>query len=424
MAGEEGRGRKISRRNLFRLVGAGGAGLAIGTGGYAMVQHAGDEPTATSGAQDVPFFGDHQAGIATPQQEHLHFAALDLVVEDAAGVRELLRAWSAAGARMATGRPAGEENRSPFMPPEDTGEAFGLAPARLTITIGFGPTLFEKEGADRFGLADRRPEALSELPPLPRDALEEERSGGDLCIQACADDPQIAFHAVRNLVRIARGIAVVRWSQLGFGRTASTSRTQATPRNLMGFKDGTNNIKAEGEALMSRYVWVPRSEGPAWMANGTYLVARRIRMLIEVWDRVSLDEQEKTIGRHKYSGAPLGQEREFAEVNLEGRDKEGELVIPADSHVRLSRGSDEEQILRRGYSFTDGMDDERGQLDAGLFFICFQRDPRRQFVPLQRRLGENDRLNEYIRHTGSALFACPPGAREGGYVGEGLFEAV
>ena len=147
-------------------------------------------------------------------------------------------------------------------------------------------------------------------------------------------------------------------------------------------------------------------------------------MLIEVWDRVSLDEQEKTIGRHKYSGAPLGQEREFAEVNLEGRDEEGELVIPADSHVRLSRGSDEEQILRRGYSFTDGMDDERGQLDAGLFFICFQRDPRRQFVPLQRRLGENDRLNEYIRHTGSALFACPPGAREGGYVGEGLFEAV
>ncbi len=421
-------GKKFSRRDLLRAAGAGGAGLAFGAGGYAALRGAADardagDEAAGILAQEIPFYGSHQAGIATPQQEHLHFAALDLVSESVAEVRDLLMAWSEAGRRMAAGEPAGGENESPFLPPDDTGEAFGLSPARLTLTFGFGPSLFEKDGEDRFGLAKNKPGALEEIPPLPGDALEEDRSGGDLCVQACADDPQVAFHAVRNLVRIARGAAVVRWSQLGFGRTASTSKAQATPRNLMGFKDGTNNIKAEDVGLMRDHVWVPRGEGPAWMADGTYLVARRIRMLIEVWDRVSLDEQEKTIGRHKYTGAPIGKENEFEPVDLDARDEDGEPLIPTGSHVRLSREGDE-KILRRGYSFTDGMDPERGQLDAGLFFICFQRDPRAQFVPLQRRLGENDLLNEYIQHTGSAVFACPPGAGEGGYVGEKLFKAV
>ena len=419
--------KKISRRDLFRVTGAAGAGLALGAGGHAALRgaaearDAGDGPTALPGLQTVAFRGDHQAGIATAQQEHLHFAALDLVTQDPSEVREVLRAWTEAAARMTAGRPAGEENKSEFMPPEDTGEAFGLSPARLTLTFGFGPTLFEKDGEDRFGLAGAMPGALAPLPPLTGDVLDEGRSGGDLCVQACADDPQVAFHAVRNLVRISRGAAVVRWSQLGFGRTASTSKTQATPRNLMGVKDGTSNIKAEDEDLMDRHVWVPEGEGPAWMAGGTYLVARRIRMLIEVWDRVSLGEQEASIGRHKYSGSPIGKRDEFDPMDLEAKDENGEPLIAEDAHVRLARQSDEEKILRRGYSFTDGFDAERGQLDAGLFFICFQRDPRKQFVPLQQRLAANDRLNEYIRHTASALFACPPGAAEGGYVGEGLF---
>ncbi len=425
-----GDGKKISRRDLLRYAGAGGAGLTLGAGGYAAVQRtadarsAGDVAGKPTGASKVPFYGRKQAGIATAQQEHLHFAALDLTTEDVSEVRDLFRAWSEAGARMAEGKPAGEDNRSQFLPPEDTGEAFGLSPAHLTLTFGIGPSLFEKEGEDRFGLAKMMPDALAPLPPLTGDVLDEARSGGDLCIQACADDPQVAFHAVRNLVRIARGVAVVRWSQLGFGRTASTSKAQSTPRNLMGLKDGTNNIKAEDEYLMDRYVWVPEGEGPAWMAGGTYLVARRIRMLIEVWDRVLLAEQEATIGRHKYSGAPLGKDDEFDPVNLKAKDEYGEPLIAEDAHIRLARQSDEEKILRRGYSFTDGFDAERGQLDAGLFFICFQRDPRKQFVPLQRRLAASDRLNEYIRHTASALFAIPPGAREGGYVGETLFEKL
>jgi deferrochelatase/peroxidase EfeB len=411
---------------MLRIAGAGFAlgagGAALAAGGYAAVRGTDAVQDAAATVASVPFYGVNQAGIATAQQEHLHFAALDLVTEDPNEVRDLLRAWSDAAARMSRGEPAGSENESPYLPPDDTGEAMGLSPARLTVTMGFGPTMFERDGEDRYGLASRRPAVLSRIPPLPGDALEEGRSDGDLCIQACADDPQVAFHAVRNLVRIARGTAVVRWSQLGFGRTASTSKTQETPRNLMGLKDGTNNIKAEDGDLMDRYVWVGSSDGPGWMSGGTYLVARRIRMLIEVWDRVSLDDQERTIGRHKYSGAPIGSEDEFDPVDLEARGEDGELLIPENSHVRLSRQSNREKILRRGFSFTDGMDNERGQLDAGLFFISFQRDPMRQFVPLQRRLGENDLLNEYIQHTGSAVFACPPGASEAGYVGEELFE--
>jgi len=422
---------KISRRDLLRIAGASGAGLTLGAGGYAALRGAadardtGDEASGLLPTNSkVPFFGRNQAGIATAQQEHMHFAALDLVTEDVSEVRDLFRAWSEAGARMTNGESAGEENYSQFLPPDDTGEALGLSPANLTLTFGVGPSFFEKDGEPRFGLAKTMPDALAPLPPLTGDVLDEARSGGDLCVQACADDPQVAFHAVRNLIRISRGLAVVRWSQLSFGRTASTTKAQSTPRNLMGLKDGTANIKAEDTGLMDRFVWVQEDEGPSWMAGGTYLVARRIRMLIEVWDRVSLGEQEGSIGRHKYSGAPIGKEYEFDPVDLEAKDEDGELLISEDAHVRLARQSEEEKILRRGYSFTDGFDAERGQLDAGLFFICFQRDPRKQFVPLQQRLAASDRLNEYIRHTASALFACPPGASEGGYVGERMFEGL
>src|SRR5262249_43144858 len=204
--------------------------------------------------------------------------------------------------------------------------------------------------------AARRPAALCELPAFGDDALDPATSGGDLCVQACADDPQVAFHAVRNLARIGRGTVVMRWSQLGFGRTSSTSRSQDTPRNLMGFKDGTANIRAEDTEAMRRFVWVG-GEGPGWMRGGSYMVTRRIRMLLEVWDRSALEDQEQTIGRRKYDGAPLGESGEFAPLDL-AAERGGQPTIPADAHVRLASPSvnDGERILRRGYSFTDGVD--------------------------------------------------------------------
>jgi deferrochelatase/peroxidase EfeB len=394
--------RRLTRGRLL-AAGAVGAGVALGGVGVERLAAGGDGEAA----DPVPFYGDHQAGIATPAQDRLHFAAFDVVTESRSELRGLMRAWTEAGARMSRGEPVGETGQR-LAPPIDTGEAVGLSPGRLTVTFGFGPTLF-----DRFGLGQSQPAALVQLPAFAGDELDPERSGGDLAVQACADDPQVAFHAVRNLARIGRGAVVMRWSQLGFGRTSSTSRAQETPRNLMGFKDGTNNLKLEDGRGLAKHVWVSANAEPRWLRGGTYMVTRRIRMLIEVWDRASLDDQEVTIGRRKESGAPFGRPDEFDPVSLSR--------TPVDAHIRLAAPSENggRRLLRRGYSFTDGMDVELGQLDAGLFFISYQNDPA-AFVEVQRRLASSDALNEYIKHTGSALFACPPGAHEGGYVGEAL----
>jgi deferrochelatase/peroxidase EfeB len=404
----------LTRRRLLTSAGVGAAGLGLGAGGY-LIGHETAEASG-EGTGSVPYYGEHQAGIATAAQDRLHFAAFDLLTEDPAELRELMREWTLAAAEATEGEMIGDDNDVPLAPPEDTGETVGLLPSRLTVTFGFGPSLFDKPG---LGLAGKRPAALRPLPPLPADELSPAESGGDICIQACSDDPQVAFHAVRNLARIGRGTVAMRWSQLGFGRTASTSRSQDTPRNLMGLKDGTANIRAEDTEAMAKFVWVG-GEGPSWMEGGTYLVTRRIRMLLEVWDRASLQDQERTIGRHKYSGAPLGGSDEFEPLPLD-KERNGHPLIPPDAHVRLASASANggARILRRGYSFTDGVDESLGELEAGLFFISFQRHPE-QFVAIQRRLGSLDALNEYIKHVGSALFAVPPGATPGGYVGQGL----
>ena len=320
---------------------------------------------------------------------------------------------------MSAGEPLGRPDDLLIVPPVDTGEALGLPASRLTITFGFGPGIF---ASGRFGLARRRPEALVPLPHFAGDALDPDRSGGDLCVQACSDDPVVAFHAVRNLARISVGRASLRWTQLGFGRTSSTTTGQDTLRNLQGFKDGTNNLRGDDEASMTRFVWVGDDEPQTWLRGGTFLVARRIRMRIEVWDRSALGDQQDTIGRYKESGAPLTGVEEHDPVDLDARQPDGTPVIPLTAHIRHAgpAANHGERILRRGYSFTDGIDPETGQLDAGLFFVAFQRDPRRQFVPIQRRLAANDALNEYIVHTGSALFAVPPGVERGRSIGDGL----
>jgi deferrochelatase/peroxidase EfeB len=368
---------------------------------------AGSAPAAAAPrAGRLPFHGSSQGGITTPPQGHLRFTAFD-VSGSRADIAALLREWSDAAARMCAGEPVGPIGGDPASAPVDTGEAYGLRAARLTLTIGLGPSLFD----GRFGLAADRPAALADLPAFRGDRLEAARSGGDLGVQACADDPLVAFHAVRTLARIGRGVATARWSQSGFD-SAPDGRTG---RNLMGFKDGTNNLDASDAAAMRRNVWVGASDDPAWMRGGTYLVTRRIRIRIERWDASDLDEQETDVGRRKVSGAPFGARSEFAPVVPEHE--------PEHSHIMLANprtaGSEAERLLRRGYSFDDGLM-PGGKIDAGLFFAAYQRDPRRQFVPIQRRLAEHDLLGEYLIHTGSALFAVPPGCRAGGYVGETL----
>jgi deferrochelatase/peroxidase EfeB len=416
----------LSRRRILGVAGAGAlAAGAAGVGGYAWGSDDERAPQLSSTAAAYRFHGRHQAGIVTPAQDRLHFAAFDVTTTSRGALVALLQEWTAAARQMTAGAQVGGSGPRPYdAPPADTGEAQGLPASGLTLTFGFGPSLFGKDGQDPFGIGDRRPAVLRELPHFPADNLDPDRSNGDLCIQACANDPQVAVHAIRNLARIGFGTVALRWAQLGFGRTSSTSTSQATPRNLLGFKDGTMNLKAEDRANIDEFVWVHDGDDPraSWMTDGSYLVARRINMHIEPWDRTSLSEQETLIGRDRDQGAPLsgGHEHSQPDFDLEGRD--GPLMA-MDSHVRLAHPTFNHgvRLLRRGYNFTDGSN-ALGRLDAGLFFIAFVRNPVEHYVPMQTRLSQHDGLMEYLQHTGSGLFAVPPGVRSRhGWIGETLF---
>ena len=231
------------------------------------------------------------------------------------------------------------------------------------------------------------------------------------------------MHAIRNLARIGFGTVSVRWSQLGFGRTSTTSQSQVTPRNLFGFKDGTRNVKAEETTDLERHVWVQDDDDAdaGWLAGGSYLAVRRINMTIEVWDRQPLVDQEEFIGRTKDTGAPLSGGGEFTEPDFEMRGSIGR-IIPGDAHIRIVSPDrhDGARMLRRGYNFVDGTD-SIGGLNAGLFFLAYVRDPRTHFIPLQLEMAKRDVLMEYLKFTGSALFAVPPGIGPGEYVGQSLF---
>ena len=411
----------FSRRSA--LLGAVAVGVGAGIDRLLLRPSSSDSaPSAGADTAVVPFYGPHQAGIATPAQEFLDFAAFDIDSPSADDLRLLLQEWTAAAVALTAGKPFEPDPVAPDAVPTDTGEAVEIGPSGLTVTVGFGPSLFGAGGEDRFGLSSRRPPKLTELPPFRGESLDPYRSGGDLCVQACADDPQVAFHAIHVLARVASGAATLRWRQQGFGRTSSTSRSQPTPRNLMGFKDGTSNLRAEDEGAMEEFVWARPSDGTGWMAGGSYLITRRIQILFDVWDGTTLEGQERVIGRRKLSGAPLGEEGEYEPVDLQA-ESGGELVIPADAHIRLASPHENhgQRILRRGFSYSEPTEAGSGQIDAGLFFICFQRDPQRQFIPIQRRLAASDALNRHTLHTASAIFACPPGVEPGGFIGEGLF---
>ncbi|RWZ49671.1 deferrochelatase/peroxidase EfeB [Labedella phragmitis] len=419
--------RGVSRRGLLGLVSAGAAGLAAGAaGGVALASTSPLTAGAPQTTTTYPFYGEHQSGITTPAQDRLHFAAFTVSASlDRAGLIELLSDWTAAAARLTAGLDVSEDGAlggPDIAPPDDTGEALDLPPSGLTITFGFGPTLFTgQDGVDRFGIAARRPPGLERLPRFAGDALRPEWSDGDLCIQACADDPQVAVHAIRNLSRIAFGRASVAWSQLGFGRTSSTSTAQKTPRNLFGFKDGTANLKLEDRSAVDEWVWAG-GEDVDWMRGGSYLVTRKIRMIIEVWDRQQRLEQERVIGRSKGEGAPLSGGTEFSEPDFATTGAAGEPLIDPTSHVRRAHPSNVGgiRLLRRGYNYVDGSD-PLGTLDAGLFFISFQRSVG-NFVAVQEAIA-TDALAEYLKHIGSAVFAVPPGARENEYIGRRLFES-
>ncbi len=414
-----------SRRAMFTGAGLGAAlaGLAGVAGGRAWEASQRPEEAILT---VYPFRGDHQAGITTPAQDNMFTAAFDVSTTDVEELKTLLSDWAVAAEQMTSGElVGGQPSSNKQLPPKDTGEAWGYKPNGLTITFGVGKGLFvDAEGNDRFGLAARMPAILKEgMPSFSGDQLHAAQSDGDLLIQACSNDAQVCVHAIRNLTRIAFGTAALRWSQVGYGRTSSTSVDQETPRNLFGFKDGTNNIKAEDSAdQLNKHLWVQKGDDAAaeWMTGGTYYVARRIRMLAEVWDRLRLIEQEQTMGRDKRYGAPLSianptkSSEEFTAVDYEAKDDKGETLVPTDAHIAVVSPEQNQgrRMLRRGYNYTDGSD-SLGLLQTGLFFIAFVRDPRTNFYPILDRMTKSDALQEYLKHEASALFAIPPGIKKG-----------
>lgn len=393
--------KKMDRREFLKKAGIGGAGLALGLSGASAFfanKEQGSKNIA-DGQEEISFYGKHQAGITTPMQKNIYFVVLDLRTTDKNELIQLFKDWTDYSQKLVNGDLVKKDGSNALLPPSDTGETVGLNPYRLTLTFGVSASFLTK-----LGLEKKRPKLFRDLPAFPKEQLREQYTGGDIVIQACADDEQVAFHAVRNLIRKGRNKVTMKWSQSGF---AAIGDRMETPRNLFGFKDGTANVTSEKD--FNKVVWADSQD---WMNNGSYMAVRRIIMHLETWDRTNLQEQENTFGRYKESGAPFGKKNEFDEVDLS--------LLPVDSHVRLAKEVDL-PILRRSYSYSDGIDPKTGQFDAGLLFIAFQKDPDR-FVKIQTNLGADDKMNEYVTHIGSGLFACFGGVKEGGYIGQDLFE--
>ncbi|MEV6757748.1 iron uptake transporter deferrochelatase/peroxidase subunit [Streptomyces sp. NPDC051214] len=404
----------ISRRRLLGTAGA--TGLALGAAGGAAGYAAAPSDTpekaaalASLGADTVMFHGKHQPGITTPVQSRGHLVAFDLTA--GAGRKEaaaLLRRWSATAERLMAGKaPAGE----------DTDVARDAGPSSLTATFGFGHSFF-----GRTGLEKQRPSALDPLPDFSSDHLDKARSDGDLWVQIGANDPLVAFHALRALQKEAGDAARVRWQMNGFNRSPGATAQPMTTRNLMGQIDGTNNPKPS-EDDFDRRIYVPATGDPSWMAGGSYVVVRRIRMLLDDWEKLGVKAQEAVIGRHKSDGSPLTGGTETTEPKLEKAGADGKYVIALNAHARITRPDQNggSAMLRRPFSYHDGFD-KGGEPDAGLLFVCWQADPLRGFVPVQRKLDRGDALSEFIRHEASGLFAVPGGAAKGEYVGQRLLE--
>ncbi|HQR04726.1 MAG: Dyp-type peroxidase [Proteobacteria bacterium] len=404
------------------------AGYITGTAGPLPSALAAASSEPGNKGQIEPFHGAHQAGITTPIQRHTYFIAFDLTTGSRDDVVKLLKAWTDATAQM-TAIPARFDTRAdPQQPSTESGATVGLSPSRLTVTFGFGAGLFTKDGKDRYGLAKFRPEALVDLPRFVGDQLVPERTGGDLSIQASADDFQVVEWAVRRLVKLANGIAEMRWAQTGF---TGGFKPGTTGRNQMGFLDGTINVPTQNTQAMNQFVWVG-DEGPHWMHGGSYMVIRPIRISLDHWDDMKIAFQEETMGRHKASGAPIGKQHEFDPLGLDREDKDGNPVIAEFSHAALSAPENNHgaQILRRAFNYDNGITKvaERWPpwrqlvtFDAGLLFQCYQKDPRTGFISIFGKMAQFDMLNQFATHTGSGLFACPGGVPPGGFVGQNLF---
>ena len=397
----------ITRRGF--VTGALGTGVAVGAGA-ALTGCSSPEP-APSGARAaalVPFEGAHQTGItALPIPEQGLVASFNVLSKNRAGLKTALQELTDEIRGLMAGRPP--EVRDPQFPPVDSGILGDQPPAdNLSIVVGVGASLFD----ERFGLADRKPMELVSMPFLANDRLDPKLSHGDLSIIIEAGHNDSVIFALRQLMRRTRSDLVLRWMVDGYARGIGAGRVSeaATPRNLLGFKDGTANLDVDDDALMNKHVWVGTGDGePDWAVGGSYQAIRIIRMFVEFWDRTQLVEQEALIGRSKVSGAPLGLSGEFTDPDYP-EDPDGKR-IPLNAHIRLANprtpATDENLILRRGFNYSRGFDGA-GRLDQGLAFISYQRSLEKGFLAVQRRLA-GEPLEEYILPVGGGFFFSLPG---------------
>lgn len=404
---------RVSRRGLL-IGGASSAAVLVVSGGALVARDreqaavrattAADAQRASTavGVATEPFYGLHQPGVDTSPQACATFAAFDLLPgADRAALGRLMRILTDDIARIMTGAPA----------LADTAPQLAAAPARVTVTVGYGPTLFTKTG-----LAGQQPAGFIELPAFPKiDALQPEYSGGDFLLQVCSDDAVTTSHTLRMLLKDTRAFATPRWFQPGFRHARGTEAAGASTRNLMGQIDGT--VNPADPADFDRLVWHP---GPGWFTGGTTLVLRRIRMNLDSWDALTPTEMEEAVGRRLTNGAPLSGTDEHDEPDFTTPDAAGLPAIAPFAHIRQARGAGTApQILRRPYNY-DNTPDRRGKSDLGLLFTAYQASITDQYLPVQTRLAAGDLLNQWTTPIGSAVFAIPPGCQPGGWIGQGL----
>jgi len=397
---------RVDRRSVLRGALAAGAigATAAAVAGSAPAAATGATGDATANASSYPFEGTHQSGVLTPKQRCAAFVSFDVTATDRAGLSELFQTLTARLRFLTAG--GVPEPLGISAPPSDSGVLGPVVPADgLTATLAVGSSLFD----ERFGLAARKPLRLKPMTSFPDDDLDPAWCQGDLMLQLGANNADTVAHALRDLAMHTRGAMQVRWRIDGF---ASPPRPVGTPRNLLGFRDGTANPDTGDTRTMDQVVWVVPGLGePAWAVDGSYLAVRVIRMLVEFWDRVSLNEQERMFGRQKASGAPLDGQAEL-DAPKYSADPTGD-VIPLDSHMRLANprtpGSDGLRMLRRGYNYDLGTD-SNGNLNMGLVFCAFQQDLDRQFIAVQQRLA-GEPLVDYISPYGGGYFFVLPGVR-------------
>lgn len=423
-----------SRRRLLKGVGLLGGAFALGGAAAAGMENS--QPSKTTGSKPgyepgtvspderwskQPFYGEHQAGILTPQQASMMLISFDVLATSKADLERLFRLLTTRFAFLTTGGTVPEAD--PRFSPMDSG-VMGpeIYPDNLTMTLSAGDSLFD----ERFGLAAHKPLKLQRMARFPNDKLDAKLCHGDLLLQICANNSDTVVHALRDIIKYTPDLLSVRWRRDGFiSSHAARSQGKETPINLLGFKDGTANPDTKDAPLMDKAIWVTPEQGePAWAVGGSYQAMRIILMHVEFWDRTPLQEQQTIFGRHKYTGAPLGMEKEH-DVPDYTKDPDGK-VIPLDAHIRLANprteATDDNLMLRRGYSYSLGVTNS-GQLEMGLLFVCFQHDLEKGFLSVQKRLN-GEPLEEYIHPVGGGFFFTLPGVKDDShYLGQSLIEA-